>query len=104
MVFGCVTFAQDLSPNLDKLSPRSVKCVFVDTLTHNKGFVVLIHPLVSILYLQMSLFSSLNVTLRIVFLVRVHFPSPVEPCESTTKDLVTVEQEETRPLKVYCRC
>ena len=28
-VFGCVAFVQDLSIGLDKLSPRSIKCVFI---------------------------------------------------------------------------
>jgi len=28
-VFACTYFVQDLSPKLDKLSPRSIKCVFV---------------------------------------------------------------------------
>ena len=28
-VFGCTCFVQDLSHGLDKLSPRSIKCVFV---------------------------------------------------------------------------
>ena len=28
-VFGCLAFVQDLFPRLDKLSPRSIKCVFV---------------------------------------------------------------------------
>jgi len=27
-VYGCTYFVQDLSPGLDKLSPRSIKCVF----------------------------------------------------------------------------
>jgi len=28
-VLGCICFVQDLSPGLDKLSPRSINCVFV---------------------------------------------------------------------------
>ena len=28
-VFGCTCFVQDLSPRLDKLSPKSIKCVFI---------------------------------------------------------------------------
>ena len=28
-IFGCVVFVQDLIPNLDKLAPRSVRCVFL---------------------------------------------------------------------------
>ena len=28
-VFGCTSFVQDLSPRLDKLSPRSIECVFI---------------------------------------------------------------------------
>ena len=30
-IFGCTCFVQDLSLELDKLSPRSIKCVFVGT-------------------------------------------------------------------------
>jgi len=28
-VFGCTCFVQDLSPGLDQLSPKFIKCVFV---------------------------------------------------------------------------
>ena len=31
-------FVQDLSPSLDKLSPRSVKCVFIEYFRTKKGY------------------------------------------------------------------
>jgi len=37
-VFGCTCFAQDLSPGLDKLSPRSIKYVFVGYSRIQKGY------------------------------------------------------------------
>ena len=36
-VFSCMCFLQDLSPGLDKLSPRSTKCVFVGFLELRKN-------------------------------------------------------------------
>ena len=37
-VFGCTCFIQDLSPRLDKLSPRSIKCIFVVFSRIQKGY------------------------------------------------------------------
>jgi len=37
-VLGCTCFVQDLSPGLDKLSPRSIKCVFVGYSRTQKGY------------------------------------------------------------------
>ena len=37
-VFGCTYFIQDLSPVLDKLSPRSIKFVFVGYFKTQKGY------------------------------------------------------------------
>jgi len=37
-VFGCTYFVQDLSLGLDKLSPRSIKCVFVGYSRTQKGY------------------------------------------------------------------
>ena len=37
-VFECIAFVQDLSPGLDKLSPRSIKCVFVGYLRTQRGY------------------------------------------------------------------
>jgi len=37
-VFYCTCFVQDLSPGLDKLSPRSIKCVFVGYSRIQKGY------------------------------------------------------------------
>jgi len=36
-VFGCTCFVKDLSPGWDKLSPRSIKCVFVGYCRTQKG-------------------------------------------------------------------
>ena len=94
-VFGCIAFAQDLSPNLDKLSPHSVKCVFVGYSHTQQGYrcfdpstrTYIVSADVTFFesqhYFEDSGSSSDGVP----------FPSPIEPCE----------QEEARPLKVYCR-
>ena len=37
-VFGCTCFVQNLTPRLDKLSPKSVKCVFVGYSRTQKGY------------------------------------------------------------------
>jgi len=37
-VFGCTYFIQDLSSGLDKLSPKSIKCVFVGYSKTQKGY------------------------------------------------------------------
>ena len=37
-VFGCTCFVQDLSHVLDKLSPRSIKCIFVGHYRTQKGY------------------------------------------------------------------
>jgi len=37
-VFGCTYFVQDLSSGLDKLSPRFIKCVFVEYFRTQKGY------------------------------------------------------------------
>ena len=37
-VFWCVTFVQDLSPNLDKQSPRSIKCIFMGSSRTQRGY------------------------------------------------------------------
>jgi len=37
-VFGCVCFVHDMSPGLDKLSARSLKCVFLDYSRLQKGY------------------------------------------------------------------
>ena len=37
-VFGCTCFVQDLSPGLHKLSPTSIKCVFVGYYITQKGY------------------------------------------------------------------
>ena len=37
-VFGCVCFVQDTHPNLDKLFPRSIRCMFVGYSHIQKGY------------------------------------------------------------------
>ena len=37
-VFGCIAFIQDLSLDLDKLSPRSIKCVSLGYSRTKKGY------------------------------------------------------------------
>ena len=37
-VFGCVCFVHDTLPNLDKLSPRSIRCMFVGYSRTQKGY------------------------------------------------------------------
>ena len=58
-VFGCTYFVQDLSPALDKFSPRSIQCVFVGILELKRDIGVITLPPGNILCLQMSRFLSL---------------------------------------------
>ncbi|BAU03608.1 hypothetical protein VIGAN_UM141900, partial [Vigna angularis var. angularis] len=37
-VFGCVCFVHDMSPGLDKLSARAIKCVFLGYSRLQKGY------------------------------------------------------------------
>jgi len=37
-IFCCTYFVQDLSPELDKFSPRSIKCIFVGYFRTQKGY------------------------------------------------------------------
>lgn len=37
-VFGCVAFVYDLRPNLDKLAPRVIKCIFLDYTSLQKRY------------------------------------------------------------------
>jgi hypothetical protein len=39
-IFGCVCFVQDYRPNVGKLDPRAVKCIFVGYSTTQKGCVL----------------------------------------------------------------
>ena len=57
-VFGCTSFVQSLSPGLNKLSPRSIKCVFVEYCRTKKDICVIISPSGSIWYLLMLRFLN----------------------------------------------
>jgi hypothetical protein len=39
-IFGCVCFVQDYRPNVGKLDPRAVKCIFVGYSATQKGYVL----------------------------------------------------------------
>jgi hypothetical protein len=38
-IFGCVCFVQDNRPNMGKVNPRAVKCIFVRYSGTQKGYV-----------------------------------------------------------------
>jgi hypothetical protein len=56
-IFGCVCFVQDYRPNVDKLDPRAVKCIFVGYSATQKGYVCW-SPV------ERRLFTSMDVTFR----------------------------------------
>src|SRR5664279_4205956 len=56
-VFGCVCFVKDNRPNVGKLDPRAVKCIFVGYSATQKGYVCW-SPM------EMRLFVSIDVTFR----------------------------------------
>jgi hypothetical protein len=55
--FGCVCFVQDNRPNVGKLDPKAVKCVFVGYSATQKKYVCW-SPI------EMRLFVSMDVTFR----------------------------------------
>jgi hypothetical protein len=55
--FGCVCFVQDNRPNVGKLNPRVVKCIFVGYSGTQKGYVCWS-------FVEKRLFVSMNVTFR----------------------------------------
>ena len=95
-----VAFVQDLSSNLDKLSPHHVKCVFIGYSRIQRGYrcfdpstcKYIVSTYVTFFecqrYFEVSVSSFDGVC----------FSSPFEPCESVVKDLVTVER---RKLVLY---
>jgi len=58
-VFGCTCFVQDLFPDLDKLSPQSIKYVFIGFFELRKDTSATILTIRSILCLQVSRSLSL---------------------------------------------
>ena len=56
-IFGCVCFVQDYRPNVGKLDPRAVKCIFVGYSATQKGYVCW-SPV------ERRLFTSMDVTFR----------------------------------------
>jgi hypothetical protein len=53
--FGCVCFVQDNRPNVEKLNPRVVKCIFVGYSDTQKGYVCWS-------FVEKRLFVSMNIT------------------------------------------
>ena len=101
-VFGCVAFVQDLSPGLDKLSPRSIKCMFIGYSRTQRGYRCF-HPpsrryLVSA---DVTFFESQNWSEDVTLNVECPLPSIVD-CSSTgaIQDL-PANQEIPLPLQVY---
>ena len=91
--FGCVAFVQDLSPYLDKLSPRYIKCVFVGYSRTQRGYRCF-DPSTRKYFVStdVTFFKSQHYFEDNVFRSDgVPLPSPVESCENAAKDSVTVE-------------
>ena len=107
-VFCCVAFVQDLSSGLDKLSPRSIKCIFVGYSRTQKGYRCFHPP-------TRWYFVSADVT----FFESMHYsdasPTPVEsvphPSMVERQDVVSPESsivhpqvlQVDHPLQVYRR-
>ncbi|KAL0326609.1 UNVERIFIED_CONTAM: Retrovirus-related Pol polyprotein from transposon RE2 [Sesamum angustifolium] len=100
-VFGCVCFVHIHSPNLDKLSPRSVKCIFLGYSRTQKGYRC---------YDPQShkSFTSADVT----FFESTSFyspqspvviPPPSVPLPAPTMSVPPHTEPPTRPLQVYSR-
>ncbi|KAL0370961.1 UNVERIFIED_CONTAM: Retrovirus-related Pol polyprotein from transposon RE2 [Sesamum angustifolium] len=100
-VFGCVCFVHIHSPNLDKLSPRSVKCIFQGYSRTQKGYRCYDPQ-------SRKSFTSANVT----FFESTPFyspqspvviPPPSVPLPAPTLSVPPHTEPPTRPLQVYSR-
>ncbi|KAK4395750.1 Retrovirus-related Pol polyprotein from transposon RE1 [Sesamum angolense] len=98
-VFGCVCFVHIHSPNLDKLSPRSVKCIFLGYSRTQKGYRCS-NPQ------SRKSFTSADVT----FFESTPFyspqssvviPPPSVPLPAPTLSVPPHTEPHTRPLQVY---
>jgi len=112
-VFGCVGFVQDLTPGLDKLCPRTLKCVLVGYSRTQRGY-RLYHPTSQKYYVSMdvtffesqSFFSDssshdlLNTSSDIVLPIPVSVTPPV-PIPSVTPP--PVDPDDGRFGHVYHR-
>ncbi|KAL0423678.1 UNVERIFIED_CONTAM: Retrovirus-related Pol polyprotein from transposon RE1 [Sesamum radiatum] len=98
-VFGCVCFVHIHSPNLDKLSPRSVKCIFLGYSRTQKGYRCYDPQ-------SRKSFTSADVT----FFESTPFyspqspvviPPPSVPLPAPTLSVPPHTEPPTRPLQVY---
>ncbi|KAL0335243.1 UNVERIFIED_CONTAM: Retrovirus-related Pol polyprotein from transposon RE1 [Sesamum radiatum] len=100
-VFGCVCFVHIHSPNLDKLSPRSVKCIFLGYSRTQKGYRCYDPQ-------SRKSFTSADVT----FFESTSFyspqspvviPPPSVPLPAPTMSVPPHTEPPARPLQVYSR-
>lgn len=69
-IFGSTCFVHNLAQGREKLPPRALKCVFIDTLDF-KNCIISIHLIyVDILYLLMSHSMNLNLIIHLVIISR----------------------------------
>ena len=109
-VFGCVYYVQDHyhSPRIDKLAPRTLKCIFLRYSRTQKGYCCycprLQNYLISV-YVTFSesvpFFSSSTPVMSASIPLPVPIDSPTGPT-STILPSVTVSHTESRSLQVYC--
>ena len=95
-VFGCVAFVQDLSPGLDKLSLRSIKCIFVGYSRTQRGSRCFHPP-------TRRYFVSADVTFFEYLRSCVPLPSVVDLQNVDPQGSSSVPQKVFHPLQVYQR-
>ena len=99
-MFGCVAFVQNLTPNLDKLASRSIRCVFVGYFCTQRGYRCFIPStrkyIVSanvIFFETQCFFDSVDPPSE-----SIPLPSLVESYDTDVVDSTTMEKETFHPL------
>ena len=99
-VFGCVAFIQDLTPNLDKMASRSIRCVFFGYSRTQRGYrhfipstrKYIVSTNVTFFETQ-CFFDSVNSLSE-----SIPLPSLTESCDTDAINSTTMEKETSRPL------
>ena len=104
-VFGCVAFVQNHTRGLDKLAPRSLKCIFVGYSKTQKGYRCF-HPpthryIVSadVSFLESKSYTDIADSITESILI----PCPVSVSHNPCDQSVQVDKQAPKPLQVYHR-
>ena len=104
-VFGYVAFVQYLTSNLDKLAPRSIRCVFLGYSRTQRGYRCYIPATRKyIISADVTFFENHRFFDSVVSSSEsIPLPSIVESGDTNANDTITTEKEVSGPLQVYRR-